>query len=518
MDASVTDKQLVELTERRHPEYNDMLEHWDFLEACYSGGRAWFEGNIFKYIKEGSEEYKERTERAYRFNHTREIVDLVNKYIFKASVTRNVKDANKSILSFWKESTRNKLPIDQYMRQISQAASTFGRVWIVVDNTGVDESDKTLKEEKESGARTYSYIVRPQDAVDMSYDEEGALNWILIREVARDDDDPFLSSGDERELFRLWTTEYWMLFERTEDGDKTSVEELDSGEHGLGIVPVIKCDHVESGGLYTAPALIGDIAYLDKAVANYSSNLDAIIQDQTFSQLVMPAQGIMPGEDGYDKLIEMGTKRIFTYDGEGGARPEFISPDPKQAELIIMVIKQLVNEIYHSVGMAGERTKSDNNAGIDNSSGVAKAFDFERVNALLTSKADSLDTAESGMINLVNLWNGEEPIEEDLVQYADSFDVRELADEFEITNQLTLVDAPETIRREQMRGLVEKLLPRISKDLKKQIESELKAWPKKDTEVMNSAGSLLKKASKSKQIADGRDEKDEKDGQATDQE
>jgi hypothetical protein len=38
--------------------------------------------------------------------------------------------------------------------------------------------------------------------------------------------------------------------------------------------------------------LIADIAYLDRAAANYLSNLDAIIQDQTFSQLVIPAEAL----------------------------------------------------------------------------------------------------------------------------------------------------------------------------------------------------------------------------------
>ena len=136
MTDSITEKQLADLVERRHPEYEAMSPHWDFLESCYRGGREWFEGNIFQYMKEGGDEYTDRIVRAYRFNHSREIVDLVNKYIFKADIVRNEEDANDSIIRFWKEATRNRLPIEQFMRQVSQAASTFGRIWIVVDNNG----------------------------------------------------------------------------------------------------------------------------------------------------------------------------------------------------------------------------------------------------------------------------------------------------------------------------------------------------------------------------------------------
>ncbi|EIX4100789.1 hypothetical protein MJ664_004235, partial [Cronobacter sakazakii] len=82
----LTDKQIKDLVERRHPEYLKKKEHWDFLASTYAGGRAWFTDNIFRYFKEGDQEFKERLERAYRFNHTREVVNLINKYLFKEDI------------------------------------------------------------------------------------------------------------------------------------------------------------------------------------------------------------------------------------------------------------------------------------------------------------------------------------------------------------------------------------------------------------------------------------------------
>ncbi|MEZ6841312.1 hypothetical protein ABVN80_14665 [Acinetobacter baumannii] len=37
-------------------------------------------------------------------------------------------------------------------------------------------------------------------------------------------------------------------------------------------------------------------------------------------------------------------------------------------------INKIIGEIYHTVGLAGERTKQDNAVGIDNSSGVAESL------------------------------------------------------------------------------------------------------------------------------------------------
>lgn len=471
-------KELEKLVKRRHPEYEAMLPHWDFLESCYRGGRGWFDHHIFKYLKEGDGEYKDRVKRAYRFNHSREVVDLVNKYIFRVPVVR--KDESPEIITdFWKATTRSKLDITSFMRQVSTASSTFGRIWVCVDNAA-SQAPVSRKEEKELGIRDYAYIIKPQDMLEMSFDDEGIMLWCLVREQLRDDTDPFDSTGELYYRYRLWTREGWFLIVDTNKGKrKKNFEVIKEGKHELGEVPVFKVDNVESDLVYTAPALINDIAYLDRAIANYLSNLDAIIQDQTFSQLAMPAQGILPGEEMYKKLLEMGTKRIFVYDGEHGAAPFYLSPDPKQAELVIMVAQKIINEIYHTVGMAGERTKQDNSMGIDNSSGVAKAFDFERVNALLINKADSLQRAERKMVDLVGKWNGKELDEADLVKYPETFDVRGLIDEFQVASNLSLIEAPDGVRRLQMESLIDKLFPGITEALRKELKAELTDWPPK---------------------------------------
>ncbi len=495
-------KRLKALIARRHPEYEEHVEHWSFLEDTYEGGREWFGENIFRYIKEGDQEFGERVKRAYRFNHSREVVDLINKYLFKQVIHRNEADAPESIKKFWKKATKSGLTIKDFARQVSKKTSMVGRVGIVVDNTAPTAHVLSKADEKKAGLKTYAYIVGPDQLLDYSFDDDGALNWVLIRECARDDADPYTSSGEERDRYRLWTKEDWKLFEEQTKGRRKEVVLVAESRHDLGVVPVILADNIIGDEEYEAQALIDDIAYLDRAVANYLSNLDAIIQDQTFSQLAMPAQNVLPGEDNYSKLVEMGTKRVFLYDGEGGAQPFYLSPDVKQAELIVTVINKIIAEIYHTVGLAGERTKQDNAVGIDNSSGVAKAYDFERVNALLAAKADSLEVIENKIAALVALWNGEEAqLKESLVSYPDNFDTRGLYDEFDISARLMLIEAPDSIRREQMKAVLDKLFPQLAADLRKKMEAELKGWPIDPVELAtqmseaNASGKLASSAS-----------------------
>lgn len=481
--ASTSSKQLKELVQRRHPQFECHLTHWAFLEATYDGGREWFNENIFRYIKEGDSEFKDRVNRAYRFNHTREVVDLINKYLFKQNIVRNDEDAPESVKKFWQRSTRNGMGISDFSRQISKKTSIYGRVAIVVDRTTAEGEIVSKADEKAANLQTYAYIVPPEQVLDYSYDEQGALNWILLLEQVRDDADPLTSSGKVGVRYRLWTKTYWLLIEEKGKGKSKTWQITDSGTHDLGEVPVVLADHIVSDDLYVSPAMIDDIAYLDRAVANYLSNIDAIIQDQTFSQLAMPAQGVEPGTDSYDKMKEMGTKRIFLYDGGDSAnKPFYLSPDVKQAQVIITTIKTIINEIYHTVGLAGERTKQDNALGIDNSSGVAKAYDFERVNALLAAKADSLEMTENKIVRLVCLWNGEDmPDEEkELVTYPNNFDTRGLYDEFDLAARLMLVDAPDSVRREQMQSVLDKLFPQLPQAKRVEIEKELKDWPPQD--------------------------------------
>jgi hypothetical protein len=76
------------------------------------------------------------------------------------------------------------------------------------------------------------------------------------------------------------------------------------------------------------------------------------------------------------------------------------------------------------------------------------------------------------------LWGGEEDaIKDDLVSYPDNFDTRGLYDEFDISARLMLIEAPDSIRQEQMKMVLDKLFPQLAADLRKKMEDELKSWP-----------------------------------------
>lgn len=492
---SAGSEQLLKLIKRRHPEYTDTVEHWGFLESSYKGGRKWIEDNLFTYHKEGPREFTARKKRAYRFPHSREVVSLVNKYVFKGSIFRREKDQlPPHIREFWGASTLMKRPINDLMDTISTWTSCFGRIWVVVDNN-VPAGVKSEADRKASRGRTYAYFLKPTQVYDYAYDADGELEWFMNGEFRRDDSDPLNSTGAVEEHYRLWTKTFWAVIKKTGREASESAQVIDFGEHNLGLVPVFPADHMSSEELYSVPGLLEDVAYMDRAVANYLSNLDVIIQDQTFSQLAIPFQGLLPtaGNDDDDETNEelnqiqqMGHNRVFAYNAEGGAAPSFISPDVKQAGMIISTVTKIVGEIYHSIGMAGERTKEDNAAGIDNSSGVAKAYDFEKLNAMLAAKARALQNVEKNLVRLVNAWNGDiKELEqtEDYVTYPQTFDVRNLADEMDNAQRLSVMNAPRKLRQAQMAGLASKLFPQMAEDEMEEIVEDIEEEWLKEVEM-----------------------------------
>lgn len=230
----LTDKVIKDLVKRRHPEYEKKKEHWDFISATYAGGRAWFDDNVFRYFKEGDQEYKERVERAYRFNHTREVVNLINKYIFREDIHRTEEDAPEFIRDFWRRATRQNVSVNEFMAAIDLQSSIYGRIWVVVDST-MEAGAESVEDQKKQDGRAYAYWISPQQMLDLAWDDDGNLLWALVVEVARDDADPFASTGQEFQRYRLWTQNEWYLFreEVKKGGQKGNAKVYleDSGEH-----------------------------------------------------------------------------------------------------------------------------------------------------------------------------------------------------------------------------------------------------------------------------------------------
>lgn len=466
----VTQVDGVKIIGRTLPGYTDKLEKWEFVKASYLGGKPYIAANLFKYYIEGNDEFSDRKERAHRENHCKRVVDLFNSYLFQEEPVRDTKDIR--LQEFHKNADGKGKSIGRFMRLASLWASILGRVYIVMDKPSISEDEATGTALDDLKAKPYCYIVYPQDVRDVAFNEDDSIKWIIIVEHKRDDDDPFEGDGEIKEQYRLWTADDWILFD-----DKGNL--IAQQAHKLGKVPVVTINN-EDDDQYDGQSLIGDIAYLDRAIFNNWSRLDAIVCDQTFSQLIFPIEGlpadIVDNAELREKFLAIATNRVLLYSAQAQVAPAYISPDASQAAFILGMIESQTKQLYSSLGL-----KAETGSEVKQESGVAKAWDFDKLDKMLANKADNLEQAEREINELFNLCTGSTA--ECVVDYPDTFNVRSLADEIAIAQELTLLAISETFTKEIQKLIVMKALPKSDDKTLDEIKAEIDAKSMEEDEA-----------------------------------
>lgn len=477
-----TDESIKLVTERRHPRYDALIDHWDFCELSYRGGRGYMTSkNIFRYYKEGPKDYEDRLARTHRANHTKRVVDTVNLHLFKQPVERDEQLAPEELKRFWLDPAGNgKTSISTFAKQMDQWQSVYGRIYVLVDNT--DFGVVSLKD-AEQISKPYAYIIHPQSMLDMAFDAHGEFLWALVVECRREDRDPFTSNGREMHDIRLWMRDEWHLFlQRLDPHGNTYYERGPSGVNRLGVVPIVAIES-EEGDAYSAPAMIGDIVDMDRTIVNYGSVLDEIIYGQTFSQLAIPAAGVEAGTTGYNNSVVAARDRVFLFDNsDGNSAPFYISPDAGQADLIIKAMSVLMRNIYSVTGTDNEANGQSQSKGKEYASGVVREFDYGQIENLLLNKSRALEVAEEKIAKLVLKYAGITKTDDEirqLIKYPNQFDVRGLESDLGVAKMLSDLEAPDELMRPQLKIAAGKMLPRQTTDDKAKIESAIDNWKSK---------------------------------------
>lgn len=500
---------VFDITERRHPRFNLMVRHWRFMLESYSGGPEYLykgvmvnqpagmragihnanDRNLFKYFKEGQDEYQDRVMRSHRKNYSKKVVDQIRSFIARKPPVRKAESASEVLEKFWKNVDGKGRSIDRFMMIVLQWVEVFGIVWLFVDKPRGRSA--TFEDELQDGM-PFVRAVPPYDVLDAGFDSMGKLKWILMREVRRLDDDPMLGSP-EIPHFVLWTRESFKVFRKTLGGTAADRKTqpfvlVDEGAHGLGEVPFRAVRFSDTDDSFVAPGVLDDIAALDRSIYNKQSQLDTIILDQTFSQLTMPADAVIlnnavRSESNADainssreltrrRVLEMGTKRTFLYNGMASHSPKYISPDASQALTIQNEIKKEIEEVYRLAGLLGEVGRE-----VKTQTGVSKAYDFDRINKVLAFAAKELEIADQWLAKTAEQWmelGKKREIPTDLIQYPDNFDIIGLLEALEIAIRADEYDLHSpTAEAELRRQMLARLFPNATEKQLKTMMDEI---------------------------------------------
>lgn len=460
--ASASGARKVDLAKRLNPLYSQYLPKWNFYLESVKGGQDYTtsEENLFTHRLESViDDYEDRKSRAYYLNYCAAVPVIYADYIFKEPVSR---PADNKLMEFRQDVDGKGTPIEAFMRKVSILASIFGHIHIVVD-TPVATNVVTKAQAQEQNIRPYATLVYPMQVKDWSMDSSGKLNWVLIEEKSYEDADPLIE--------RIDVTNYKIIYrDRWELYDKDS-NKIGGGPNPLGEVFMTTCYNKDIDLDMIGESILCDIAYINRAIFNWCSNIDEMIERQTFSQLTCPDDGSLSERDeSTNPLKKIGTSTIFTFPSDTGHPPAFISPDTSQISVIWTMIGQHVQEIWRLAGLKG----NEDGFAMSQRSGVSMQMAFLDINSALAAKATSLEVAENDLTRLAARWSSqnETPAK---VNYPTNFDVLTLTESITTTFQLVDRNISVVLNKQLMKQLVRKALPLIDEELKVEIEGEIDA-------------------------------------------
>ncbi|MCR4288179.1 MAG: hypothetical protein NUW09_09225 [Deltaproteobacteria bacterium] len=439
--------------EKTHPDYKEWIEEWKFFVRAYMGGRIYKEGNyLLQHPFESASNYRRRKESSYYYNYCAPIVDMFSSHLFRKGAKRDWGSFTGDELFefFLRDADMEGSGFVQFMRDAQRFAGIYGRVSIVVDMPS--SSTATRAKAIESDIRPYLALITPENLLDWSFaalpSGRPALDMVRIKE------------GEN--CYRIWTTEVWELWEAAKDGNEARL--IDAGEHRLGMVPVVNLYNRRSGTRMIGVSDLQDIADINKNIYFLCSDAKEIIENTAFPMLAVPYE-----RSGGDSK-EIGPRNILQFDpSEPNSKPFWLEAPHSSLTEIREWVKQDIAEIHRIAKMGGVKATEDF-ASVR--SGVALELEYQQLYAVLSEKADNLEHAEAGILDLWARWEGMEF--DGRIDYPDDFSVADMERDLDgaIKAQSAQV-LSKTFRKELQKKIVGIALSKLDREAAEKIISEI---------------------------------------------
>lgn len=430
---------MATLTNMRNSEYE--LLH----DAYYGTGMFAAGGALRKHPREDEKNYIFRQHLSYFLNHTAPIVNACIDPIFKDTISRDY-SKNELLQTFIDDVDRLGTTLQEFMNYNALQAKLYGVMYILVDN--VSEIGETVADVVRNRQLPYLAAIEPKNVYNWRINDVGELDFFAYTTTVFDDE------GKAKAQYNEWTPTSWII-----KNDEQKI--IATGEHNLGRIPVVQWFGRASRKIdILPPPEYLAIARTNHQIYHLCSLLTQILNMQTFSTLTLPDNG-----QGVDD-ITLGTNNVLMYPAESSHAPAFIAPDRGPAEIIMSVIKMLVDDMYRLSGINSvigvQETKS----------GVAKQWDFERTNQRLADFSVQCESAEYDIIELFELWTNTSV--DYKCDYPREFKINDIADSLAQSQAvLDLGLGSNTLKVETGKKVLDSYLPNIEPDTFDDIVAEI---------------------------------------------
>ena len=471
---------LVKILETKHPLYEEYHLQWGDWFNWYAGQHI--ENYIYRHYRERSENYRNRQRRAYYYNYTGAIVDLIASFVYTKTVARSFFRQDEQLAQqehiekneFWTNCDLKNNTINEFMQKIFTFAKIWGFIDVVTDMPRSRVEIANEQERLDLEVRPYLYYILPMNAINWEFDDKGEFIWYRWCEKMDKQYSPFsMRSKNLIYNYWTWTRDAWYKHEVVrERGKKATARLLDAGEHSLGVVPVTrffgKRDMLDTN---VGQSFVEPIGKINIDIANSVSLLTEEIRSKVFNILVMedPNQGMDGEASDASTGVEIGNNNALLWAGQHP--PFYLAPASDPGKFIIDWIEKSTEEIYKLATLWTD-------TGIRESrSGVSYSYEFNRTNAMLADNAQLMEEGEIKVHKLYCLWLGEEW--HGTIDYPDSYDVEVLEQELTTTTAAKNAVRSPTFAREMEKRIVKKVLNNSTTDVLEQVMNEIDTMEEK---------------------------------------
>jgi len=475
---------------KTHEKYKNNVAEWRLLMAIYEGIKEIIRTKLInKHEREPEDTYKRRIAELFGFGYSKSVVEIFNFYLFKKPVRRTLEGLGKDKLwlMFFDDADMYGNGMDEVMMEISQYASVQGHMGILVDKASGSFENRAAQIEN----KAYPYMAKyhPPAILDWEFDRDAetgrpTLMWLKLK--------------DDNEQYRIWTPDYWEIWELPKDSNGNpddSNEEAEAvfiggGVNPLNVIPFVWHYNQRSKSVGIGVSDIHEVARIDLSIVRNMSQIEQVINYAAFPMMRKPKREARPTDmNSPQQDDEVGVESVLEFDPDNPeSKPDWLEAkvaDPVKA--ILEVVQKKVAEIYRAANVGG---MASTEIQTEAKSGVALKTEFQLLNAKLVSKAINAENSERKIVEFWLRWEEmwEEYKDKISIKRDRSYDIENLATDLE--NALT---AQTIVQSEKFQELLQKqvarqVLPTIEEDDMNEIDKQIEEGVKDSEEPAGPPG------------------------------
>ena len=449
--------------DREHPDYKRRKAMWRVYRDLYLGGEQLKE-NAAEYLvrrqKEPGDVFAERLARVFYENYVGSIIDWYAATLFRREPILTFEGDNEAAKSFFCAFTEDcdlkQTSLSDFFRRQLMEALVGGSSYILVDFPRIAQPAANRAEEDRQGAsRAYLVGYQAEDLINWSQDQQGNLDWVVLRTSNLRQDTP--DGGWFKETrWVYYDKEEFRIYRRVEGkaGEKSVPELVDEGRHGLaGLrrVPLFRLQVSEGLWLMNKAALL-QLEHFNKsnalgwALTMGLFAMPVVYSDRDWNQIV--------GESYY---IQLGPDDKFGW----------TEPEGKVYQIAVENLNRLKTEIYRVCYLMPQSWDAQTTQ-----SGTSKLRDFTVTHEVLRAYGDAIKDTLKRLLRAIEAAR-QDGLTVD-VSGLDEFDIGDFSSELDDAQRLlTLGVGSPTLRKEIFKKLAQKYLCDVRQELKDQIVKEI---------------------------------------------